>query len=166
MSEIVWELPPPPTGGGTRGRKWVELLAPFRARPGRWGRLPGAYSRHMAANISFSGAFEAAARLIDNPTDNVRMCHIYVRYVGDNPEMIPWRREVPLARVHVTAVRDEAPFTVVQLSDGPPARTQITLTPRADCAEPFEVGQTFELTLSRPLRELPTAPPAQLDEGE
>jgi hypothetical protein len=80
--EIVWEEPPE-AQLATKG-KWGRLLAPFRDRPGQWGRVPGKHNTSTSHNIrrgTFNGIgkdeFEAVIRNTENGTGD-----LYVRYVG------------------------------------------------------------------------------------
>jgi len=80
--EIEWGDPPEP-GTGRKG-VWVVRLAPFRARPGEWGRLPGLWDVNSATRIKRGkmhgverSEFEAVLRGI---VDGKGV--LWVRYIG------------------------------------------------------------------------------------
>lgn len=85
--EIVWEDPP---AGAVRKGKWTDILAPFRAVPGQWGRLPERRNASCATNIRRGVLVgiekdEFDARAVNQKplaTGGDGKADIYVRYIG------------------------------------------------------------------------------------
>lgn len=79
---IEWTAPPP-LERGWRSEKWATLLAPFREKPGVWGKLPGDYARGMPGAIkggrlggASPGEFDATYRKAGH------RCEVWVKYLG------------------------------------------------------------------------------------
>lgn len=87
--QIEWGSVPDGRPGG-RGRKgvWQERLAPFRERPGEWGKLPGVWNGGSVAAIKSgrlsgidAGEFEAVCRNGRTVDGSIKF-DLWVRYVG------------------------------------------------------------------------------------
>lgn len=91
-TDIEWG--DPPEAGSRKVGVWVQRLAPFKERPGKWGKLPGYWLSPVAASIKKgeyngveAGEFEATTRVPkadggkNAPPKN--KVEIWVRYVGE-----------------------------------------------------------------------------------
>lgn len=91
--EVLWEEPPKKNaGGGWHNGKWIPLLEPIMATPGRWARIADGPVKGLYAKATHlrkrdarvpEGRWEFTVRTIDKEKKTGRL---YARYLGGDPE--------------------------------------------------------------------------------
>lgn len=94
MSDLVWEEPPAPIGGGKyRWHKYADVAEQLKAKPGEWARV-GEFDRDSRAGTlsqtirlgrdAFGprGSFEATVRTIKSGRVGESIVHVFARYIG------------------------------------------------------------------------------------
>jgi hypothetical protein len=79
--DIKWQDPAPPRGGTNATRKWDEIRAALKGRPGEWALVAEMASAPTAQYQTRPG-FEFTTRSV--PGYPARRVDIYARYVGQS----------------------------------------------------------------------------------
>lgn len=83
---MTWEEPPPP-----RGHIWRTALVEVAERPGEWAKF-GPYTPDSIGKIQSNVRHHGVRLGFDMETTTRRVAHeafLYVRCVGDDPEVAP-----------------------------------------------------------------------------
>jgi hypothetical protein len=82
--DIEWGDPPPPNFGPGSTGVWARRLAPFKERPGTWGRYPQRVWRGLPDHIRegrVAGVNPQEWEVTSRNNDG-SYCDLWVRYIG------------------------------------------------------------------------------------